>query len=51
MTEKQVTIGACYGLEIPITYACTELEKANAWIQRKVIKEIKIAEKNENWLK
>ena len=37
-----------YVLEVPVTYICRGLEKAVAWIQRKISEEIKITEKVKN---
>ena len=49
MTGKRVNRGASYGLEILVIYDCTGLEKAVAWIQRKISEEMKttIEMKNE----
>ena len=51
VTEKRVTIGTGFGLEIPVTDICTGLEKSIAWIQRKISEEMKTIEKNEKYLK
>ena len=45
VTGKRLNRNAVYGLEISVTFTCRGLEKAVAWIQRKITKEMKTAEK------